>query len=94
VAINEIFHVIKRIFNDGDKYRLEIYYKTKIGYEDTEIYYLLITDEGIERLNVDFTAIEDGERGRITLSVINQTTDIFNGNLIIRRTDMDSNFTV
>jgi hypothetical protein len=51
-------------------------------------------DAGMERLDVNFSSIEDTDNGRIILHIANNSQDVFNGNLIIRRTSGDSDFTV
>ena len=51
-------------------------------------------NEGIEKLNVNFTSVEDAEKGRISLRIKNVISDAFSGNLIIRRSDGDTDFTI
>ena len=93
-GLNEINYTIKRIFKDGEQYRLEISYLTKVGWNKTQSYNLLMLDEGTERLNVIFNSEEDAEKGRIGLKISSVTSDIFNGNLAIRRSCGDTGFTV
>ena len=94
IAVNEINYTIKRIFKDGEQYKLSISYLTKVGYSETKEYILQMLDDGVEKLNVIFTSYEDNERGRITLRIQNVISDAFNGNLVIRRSEGDTNFTV
>lgn len=93
-GLNEINYTIKRIFKDGEQYRLDISYLTKVGWNKTQSYYLLMLDEGIERLNVIFNSEEDAEKGRIGLKISSVTSDIFNGDLVIRRSCGDTGFTI
>jgi len=92
-GINEINHTIKRIFKDGEHYVIKIDYTTKIGYNSSESYKILMVDEGTEKLNINFTSEEDAIRGRIKLNIASIVSDPFNGNLIIRRSCGDTNFT-
>lgn len=94
VGINEINYTIKRIFREGERYKLEISYLTKVGYPGIKTYYLLMLNEGIEKLNVNFTSVEDAEKGRISLRIKNVISDAFTGNLIIRRSEGDTDFTI
>lgn len=91
---NEFNYTVNKVFKDGEKYTLRIGYTTRTLFSNYIDYPILMLDAGLERLNVKFSSVEDVENGRIILNITNDTQDVFNGNLIIRRSCGDSDFTV
>ena len=94
IGVNEFHYTVNKIFQDGERYILKIGYTTRTLYSEEKTYQIFMMDAGLERLNVTFTPYEDAENGRILLNIKNTSADVFNGNLIIRRSCGDSDFTV
>ena len=91
-GINEINYTLKRNFNDGELYKLEIEYTTATEYTDVFSFDFMIIDNKLDELDAVLTAELDAENGRIGINIKGE--DNFIGNITIRRTSSKSNFTV
>lgn len=93
-GINEINYTLKHALQDGAEYKIEIYYSTKQLYKDLLTYDFMVIESGAEKLQADITSVLDEENGRIGLNIKGFTTEHFTGNITIRRTSSESNFTL
>lgn len=73
-------------------YTMYFTFTTINGYTETKSYDFSIAEAIIEKLNVDISATADNQNGRVKIIITSQNSDIFIGNLTIRRTSSDSNF--
>ena len=92
--VNEINYTFKYMLEDGGSYRLEITYETNDLYTESISYNLIIIQGGSAALDAKLYSNVDNENGRISLYIRGNTTDLFTGNIMIRRTSSESNFTV
>lgn len=92
--VNEINYTFKYMLEDGGSYRLEITYETNDLYTESVSYNLIIIQGGSAALDAKLYSNVDDENGRISLYIRGNTTDLFTGNIMIRRTSSESNFTV
>ena len=90
---NEVNHALKIGLTDGEKYVLKFTYTTASLYQETKTYTFSVIENGGEPLNANITAEQDEEDGRIKVHVTSATERFF-GNLTIRRSTSDTNFTV
>jgi len=67
-------------------------YTTNNLYTETINYNFAIIQQGSDILNADITATVDEENGKIQVDIIAKDTEVFIGNLTIRRTSSKSNF--
>lgn len=94
VGVNQLNYTFKRFFQDGEEYRIVIDYITTNLYSDQIEYNFYVVQGGADQLNATLSAIEDEENGRIGINIKGNTTDKFIGNITIRRTSSESNFTI
>lgn len=91
---NEINYTFDYEFIDGEEYYIEIEYKTKNGYKETNTYNFIVLEQGADILDADINVILDKKNGRIGLNILNQKDNLFSGNITIRRSSNESNFTI
>lgn len=94
VGINEINYTFKYAFQDGEKYTMTIEYLTKNLYSGSATYNFMVMLGVAGKLDATVSALEDEENGRIGVAVKGNTLDYFTGNITIRRTSSESNFTL
>ena len=94
VGINEINYIFKYAFQDGEKYTMTIDYLTKNLYSNSSTYSFIVILGTAGKLDATVTAIEDKENGRIGVAVKGNTMNYFTGNITIRRSSSESNFTL
>lgn len=94
VNINQLNYTLKYMFEEGEKYKIVIHYTTTNLYEETLTYMILVLQGGTKRLDATITTTLDEENSRIGIYVHGNTSDMFTGNVMIRRTDSKSNFTI
>ena len=93
VNINEINYTFKYIFADGELYKMTIEYTTNNLYTDSVSYTFMVLLGSAGRMDVTLYPIEDVENGRIGINIKSNTTERYTGNLTIRRTSSETNFT-
>lgn len=93
-GINEINYSLKYILQDGNEYKIEIYYTTQQLYQDILTFDFMVIETSSERLNAEISSILDEENGRIGINIKGEQTEHFTGNITIRRTSSESNFTL
>lgn len=91
---NEINYTFKYGLEDGISYVAILEYTTNNLYTETKTYKFTIMQYGIDKLNADIEASADQEEGRIKIDIIAKDTEKFTGNLTIRRTSSESDFTI
>lgn len=91
---NEINYTFKYGLEDGISYVAVLEYTTNNLYTETKTYKFTIMQYGIDKLNADIEASTDQEEGRIKIDIIAKDTEKFTGNLTIRRTSSESDFTI
>lgn len=89
---NEINYTLDYAFEDGIKYLLELEYTTNNLYIGNVAYYFSVITAGVDVLYASITATSDPDNGRIVVNVKSTTTDVFFGNLCIRRASSEDNF--
>lgn len=92
-GINEINYTFDYYLQDGEDYKIEINYTTKDLYSATESYTISVIQSGIDKLNASISAFEDFENARIGISIVGNDIEPFTGNVTIRRSSSESNFT-
>ncbi|MGN0992867.1 MAG: hypothetical protein ACI4PE_03005 [Bacilli bacterium] len=94
VNINEINYTFKYAFQDGETYSVTIEYITNNAYSDVVTYTFMVMVGTSGRMDATLSAIKDEEGGRIGINIKGNTTDRFTGNVTIRRTSSENNFTL
>jgi hypothetical protein len=91
---SEINHTLNVLLEDGIAYRVKVDYKTANEYEDSFTSVFSIIQNAIDVLNATITTEADEEYGRIKVTVKATNSDIFFGNITIRRSSSESNFVI
>lgn len=94
VDVNEINYTFKYFFQDGESYFIELTYITKSLYTETITYKIAVVEGTIDKLEAELSAIQDPDNGRIGIRIKGTSSDLFIGNITIRRTSSESNFTI
>lgn len=89
---NEFDYQITTDLLDGVNYTLFFTYTTNNLYTETLSYDFTIIQYGVDKINANITAIPDEQNGRIKIDIVAKDTQVFIGNLTIRRTSSQSNF--
>ena len=93
--INEFNYTFEYQFNEGENYYFTFEYETANMYAESNIYNFIVLQEGAEKLEATMTAILDDVNGCIGLHIENNVgQENFIGNITIRRTSSESNFTI
>lgn len=91
---NEINYTLKAALEDGANYRIRLKYKTVNEYENSVSYLFTIIQNTIDALNATIKAKIEKDFGRAKIDINATISEIFFGNLTIRRTSSRSNFTI
>ena len=91
---NEINYDLEYILEDGLAYTLIFEYTTSNLYIEKKTYNFSVIRHGIDKLDAAISAVEDIENGRIKINIKSNNSNYFLGNLIIRRTSSETNFTI
>lgn len=93
--INEFNYVFEYAFKEGENYYFTFEYETANMYTEINRYDFTVIQEGAEVLEATLTATLDNINGRIGLHITSTTgQESFVGNITIRRTSSESNFTI
>ena len=93
--INEFNYTFEYAFNEGENYYFTFKYETANMYTESNTYEFMVVQESVDILNASLTAILDNVNGCIILNVKSKDDDdSFVGNITIRRTSSESNFTI
>lgn len=91
---NEINYTLKTALEDGVYYRLILSYTTTNEYQSKVSYSFTVIQNTIDALKARITSELEEELGRIKINIQGITTEVFFGNITIRRTSSESNYTV
>lgn len=91
---NEINYTLKTALEDGVSYGLILTYNTINEYSNSFTSEFSIIQNSIDALKATITATEDAENARIRIDVVATIEEAFFGNLTIRRSSNESNFTI
>ena len=94
VGINQINYTLKYGLLDGETYKLVVDYVTNDLYEGSKTFNFLVVLGAFGTLDATLSSIEDIENGRIGINIKSNTVEKFTGNITIRRTSSESNFTI
>lgn len=93
--INEFNYTFEYAFNEGESYYFTFEYETANMYTESNTYEFMVVQEGADILNANLTATLDNINGCIVLNIKSKDDDdFFVGNITIRRTSSESNFTI
>ena len=93
--INEFNYTFEYAFNEGENYCFTFEYETANMYTESNTYEFMVVQESADILNASLTAVLDNINGCIILNVKSKDDDnSFVGNITIRRTSSESNFTI
>ena len=93
--INEFNYTFEYAFKEGESYSFTFEYETANMYTEKNTYEFMVVQEGAERLEATLTAALDNINGRIALHIKSlDSVESFVGNITIRRTSSESNFTI
>ena len=93
--INEFNYAFEYAFKEGENYYFTFEYETANMYTEINRYDFTVIQEGAEVLEATLTATLDNINGRIGLHITSTTgQESFVGNITIRRTSSESNFTI
>ena len=93
--INEFNYTFEYAFNEGESYYFIFEYETANMYTESNTYEFIVVQESADILNANLTATLDNINGCIILNVKSKDDDdFFVGNITIRRTSSESNFTI
>ena len=91
---NELNYTFKYSFENEKSYIALVTYTTNNLYSQTLQYKFRIVLTQLNKLNADIFAYIDNDEGRIKVDIKSRNNDPFIGNIVIRRTSSDSNFTI
>lgn len=91
---NSINHTVIKLLEDGSHYSLNIEYLTSNDYSDVKNYTFTIIQNTIEAINATINTETDIENGRIKVNIISNVSEVFFGNLIIRRSSSKTDYTI
>ena len=93
--INEFNYTFNYSFQEGESYYFTFDYETANMYTESKSYEFMVVQESAEKLNAILTAEIDDINGCIALHIESELgTDNFIGNITIRRTSSESDFTI
>ncbi len=93
--INEFNYTFEYAFNEGESYYFTFEYETANMYIETITHDFMVLQEGADKLEATLTATLDNINGRIGLHIESEIgQESFVGNITIRRTSSESNFTI
>lgn len=94
ININEINYTFKYLFQDGAKYIMDFTYTTTNLYTAAHRFPFTIVEKVAEKLDATLSALLDSDNGRIGINIKGINTNAFTGNITIRRSSSESNFTI
>ena len=93
--INEFNYTFEYQFNEGESYYFTFEYETANMYTESNTYEFMVVQEGADKLEATLTATLDNINGCIALHIESDIgQESFVGNITIRRTSSESNFTI
>ena len=93
--INEFNYTFEYAFKEGESYYFTFEYETANMYTESNMYDFIVIQEGADKLEATLTATLDNINGCIALHIENNVgQESFVGNITIRRTSNESNFTI
>ena len=93
--INEFNYTFEYAFNEGESYYFTFEYETANMYTESNTYEFMVVQEGADKLEATLTATLDNINGCIALHIESDIgQESFVGNITIRRTSSESNFTI
>lgn len=93
--INEFNYAFEYAFNEGESYYFTFEYETANMYTESNMYKFMVVQEGADKLEATLTATLDNINGCIALHIGSEIgQESFVGNITIRRTSSESNFTI
>lgn len=93
--INEFNYTFEYAFNEGESYYFTFEYETANMYTESNTYEFMVVQESADKLEATLTATLDNINGCITLHIESDISqESFVGNITIRRTSSESNFTI
>lgn len=93
--INEFNYTFEYAFNEGESYYFTFEYETANMYTESNTYEFMVVQEGADKLEATLTATLDNINGCIALHIESDISqESFVGNITIRRTSSESNFTI
>ena len=93
--INEFNYTFEYAFNEGESYYFTFEYETANMYIESNTYEFMVVQEGADKLEATLTATLDNINGCIALHIKSDIgQESFVGNITIRRTSSESNFTI
>ena len=93
--INEFNYTFEYAFNEGESYYFTFEYETANMYTESNTYEFMVVQEGADKLEATLTAALDNVNGCIALHIESDIgQESFIGNITIRRTSSESNFTI
>lgn len=92
--VNEINYTFNYLFQDGEQYRITFEYTTMNLYTETYNFSFTVVEKVSEKLDATLSAILDPDNGRIGINIKGTSAEQFTGNITIRRTSSESNFTI
>ena len=94
-GVNEINYTSRYELLDGETYIITIDYTTQNLYSNSSSYTVFVVLGSAGVLDIDLTVIEDEENGALALAIAaKDNSHYYTGNLTIRRTSSESNFTL
>lgn len=91
---NEINYSLKTALEDGMKYKVIFTYTTVNEYSNFIDYSFSIFQNTADSLNASIEALVENDLGRVKINISATVTEIFFGNLTIRRSSNKSNFAI
>ena len=91
--LNEFWYKLKRILEAGE-YTLTVTYQTNSLYKTSEAGTLVITGDSGEDQDFTFSAKENQEEGQMTIRISRVSQTAFTGELTVKRSSDDTNFTI
>ena len=93
--INEFNYTFEYAFNEGESYYFTFEYETANMYIESNVYEFMVVQESAEILDANLTATLDNINGCMALNIKSKEDgESFVGNITIRRTSSESNFTI
>lgn len=91
---NQINYTFKYNLIDGNSYKIVLDVTTRNLYTESKEYVFTVIQSGTDKLDATIAVNTDTERGCATIKLVGKTTNIFTGNITIRRTSSRTNFLI
>ena len=93
--VNSFIYTLKYGLVEGDTYSVTIEYITQNLYQNKKTYKFIVVESTVDILEADLDYVLDEDNGRIGIHIKGKPgTGTFIGNITIRRTSSESNFTL